>query len=71
MINCVVNNRRLTSLGKYLLFIPDVLSRSHLKRADALCGQNAALFTIKAGDTFSNHRAFLDVYYVAHRDNVK
>jgi len=42
-----------------------------LKRADALCGQNAALFTIKVGDTFSNHRAFLDVYYAAHRDNVK
>jgi len=42
-----------------------------LKRSDALCGQNAALFTIKVEDTFSNHRAFLDVHYVAHRDNVK
>jgi hypothetical protein len=48
-----------------------VYTRSHLKDADALCGQNAALFTIKMGDTFSNHRAFLDACYVAHRDNVK
>ena len=48
-----------------------VYSRSHLKRTDALCGQNATLFAIKVGDTSSNHRAFLDTYYVAYRDNVK
>jgi len=67
-INCVVNSRQEINQFRETF---TVYFWNHLKRADALCDQNAALFAIKVGDTFGNHRAFLDVYYVAHRGNVK